>query len=89
MRDYAAPEMQEEFLDSIVQNQPVIVDIQPSPTPPIQSLKKLNQFPKALPLIRYITENYSQVAEIPVISYYLAEGREWALPQKWIVWVHN
>lgn len=42
-----------------------------------------------MPLIRYIAENYSRVAEIPVNSYYLAEGREWALPQKWIVWVRD
>ncbi|MCK6566984.1 MAG: hypothetical protein DCC59_00555 [Chloroflexi bacterium] len=89
MPDYAAPEMQREFLDAIAQSQPVIVDIQPSLTPPIQSLKQWRQYPKAMPLIRYIAENYSRVAEIPVNSYYLAEGREWALPQKWIVWVRD
>jgi hypothetical protein len=87
--DYASADMQDEFLASLIQNQPVIVDVQPSLTPPIQSLKQWNQYPKAMPLIRYISENYSRVAEIPVISYYLAEGQEWALTQKWIVWIHD
>jgi len=85
--EYANGDMQQEFLEALQNNKPVIVDVQPSSTPPIQSLRKWRDYPKTMPFIRYINEHYVKTQEISVINYYYAGGQEWQLAQKWVIWV--
>lgn len=86
---YASLDMQEELLAVLKTRKPVIVDIQPSPTPPLKSLSKWSAYPKAMSFIRYVTENYTIKREIQVISYYYTNGQNWQVTQKWIVWTHK
>lgn len=87
--DYARLDMQQEFLTTLKTRQPILVDIQPSLTPPLKSLSKWSAYPKAMPFIRYVTQNYAIEREIEIISYYYADGQNWELAQKWIVWIHK
>ena len=86
---YATNSMRNEFLSSIKEMKPVIVDIQPSSVPPIKSLAKWMQYPDMLPVIYYIKNNYYVAQEINVTSYYYVNNQPWPVTHKWIIWTHN
>ncbi len=86
---YATRSMKNEFLSTIKEQKPLIVDIQPSSVPPIKSLAKWMQYPGMLPVIYYIKNNCNVTQEINVTSYYYVDNQAWPVTHKWIIWAHN